>query len=708
MELDGDGWGAVDESGSESEIEELGVDEALPSDWLGSDGFIESNWVMDQSAFDATLDILGLRDERLALQMGDEANLLEQLMQHHQLSISRRQKAFHLQQLRISVRSALTALPIQKRLKGSASSTALQRIGDAAIAASNFRKRPETTQAGWDFNGIVRPPKGRRRQALLQLHSPGLSKSDLEAKQRAGLVDQVCAILVKAKAPVVEVSAESTFPRATIEGSIGSTRAGTMVAYIRSFKSFLEFLAVSYGIDWPSKVHHVTDYLHMRENEPCSASVPQVFLQSLSWFERTAGFSSSDKFSTLDLVRRTVDSVIEKVAINGLPLRQAPRLPAMVIASIELLIVDETKPTGLRVKGFSVLLKTFCTLREDDVQHLTPSKLRVSGETIVGELMRTKTTGRTKRVKELPLSLWVGASLTGASWIETGLNLIETFGERDRDYLLPRMTSDLRQGQPAPCTYAFSAGLTRILMRELKRPVFKGGKWIQSEAPLVHQAMQNFWTEHSPRSVLPSILAVLDEDKLRIDYLGKWSPSGSQDYTRTFRAVVRSLQEKAVKEIRGANPKLDDGDIVDRLLRFCTEQGFEAGIRDEVVSHFRGELSSFHSYLTSPECREWAATAASFEAAFQQLDATAPPVHHVLKKVVANQRTGKFLIVFSNNRNFARLHCISSSSCPWVRTQIRDCMEVNTVDSTMYNARCKLCWPTGVQEGDESISSHTE
>jgi len=245
-------------------------------------------------------------------------------------------------------------------------------------------------------------------------------------------------------------------------------------------------------------------------------------------------------------------------------------------------------------------------------------------------------------------------------------------------------------------------------MRELKQPVFKDGKWTQTEAPLVHPLMQNFWTEHSPRAVLPSVLAVLDEDKLRIDYLGKWSPSGSQDYTRTFRAIVRSLQEKAVRELRGANPKLDDGDIVDRLQRFCAEQEFEAGVKEDVVSHFKNQLSAFSNQLNSPECREWATAASSFEAAFQQTETSAPPVHNVLKKVVANQRVGKFLIVFSNNRNFARLHRISSTSCPWVRTQIKDCMEVSTVDSSMYNARCKLCWPTAQQEGDESISSLSE
>ena len=708
MDLDNFGWSAVDEPGSESEATELGLEDAVPDHWLSEDGFIQSNWIMDQSAFDDTLVTLGLQNERLALQAGDEVNLLEQLVRHHQLVLSSRQRAFHLQQIRIAVRDACDRLPLQKRLRGSAAPSSLQRLNDVITVTAAQKKKPDANQLGWDFDAVIRPPKGRRRQTLLQLHSPGISKADLETKLRAGLVDQVCTILVKAKAPIIEISSESSFPRATVEGSIGSTRAGTMVAYIRAFKAFLEFIAFGHGLNWPQKVHHVTDYLHMRSNEPCAASVPQVFLQALSWFEKTAGYPTAEKFSSLDIVRRTTDSVIEKVAINGLPLRQAPRLPAMVIVSMELLVVDDTRPVGIRIKAFSVLLKVFCTLREDDVQHLSPKKLRILGETIVGELMRTKTTGKTKRVKELPLALWIGASLSGASWIEKGLVLLEGFGEPERDYFLPRMSSDLTQGLPSPCSYTLSASLTRILMKELKRPVFEDGQWKQSDHPLVHQLMEGFWTEHSPRAVLPSVLAVLDEDKLRIDYLGKWSPSGSQDYTRTYRAIVRSLQEKAVKEIRSANPKLDDGDIVDRLQRFCTEREFEASVKDEVVSHFKKELAFFSKQLTSPECKAWASSATSFEAAFQQPAPSTIPVHRVQKKAVADPRVKKFLVVYSNNRNFARLHRIASTSCPWVRTQIRDCMELDVVDPSVYNARCKICWPPGEEEGDESISSHSE
>ena len=117
MDLDDHGWSAGKWDDDQSSGSELDIDQDLPASWLGQDGFVESNWLMDQSALDATLEALGLVNERLALQDGEEQKVLEQLIQHHQLNISSRQKAFHLQQLRRAIRDALSKLPMQKRVR---------------------------------------------------------------------------------------------------------------------------------------------------------------------------------------------------------------------------------------------------------------------------------------------------------------------------------------------------------------------------------------------------------------------------------------------------------------------------------------------------------------------------------------------------------------------------------------------------------------
>ena len=49
------------------------------------------------------------------------------------------------------------------------------------------------------------------------------------------------------------------------------------------------------------------------------------------------------------------------------------------------------------------------------------------------------------------------------------------------------------------------------------------------------------WTNLSERATLTSLLAALGVDKARRDALGRWSPSGSDDYVRTYKCIVKDL-----------------------------------------------------------------------------------------------------------------------------------------------------------------------
>ena len=712
VDLDDDGWGqdsTLDQNpaGDTETVLELGSDEDVPEEWCDGSGFINANWIMDQTALEATLNVFGLTGERLALQSGEEKEVLEQLLAHLQLEIDPRQKAFHLRQIKNSVKLAMQLLPMQKRLRGDSAPVSLQRIQDATAAMSKARTQESQKQSGWDHTDFRLPPKGRRRQTLLLQQFPGTSKAALEDRQKADIVDQVITILELAEAPIVQAGAESQHPRRTVIGAVGASRTGTMISYVRAFKSFLEFLFISFGKRWPDRFTQVTDYLHCRGDEPCPPSVPQVFMQALAWFEKTGGFAGSQSFSKLDSVKRTVDYIIEKVSTGAPPLRQAPRLPAVMVASLELYVTNQQHATGFRLKAFSELLKTFGTLREDDIQHLPPSRIRIIGELVISELTKTKTSGKTKRVKELPLAIWAGSAITGSTWLEQGMVLLGDFGDPGRDHVLPSMSADGVEATDGPLAYGSSLALLQRLVGELKKPVFSNGSWKESDDKLFHPGLKAFFTEHSARAVLPSILAVLEEDKLRVDYLGRWSPSGSQDYTRTFRSVVKSLQKKAVQAMRGADSRLDDADLIDRLNRYCDDRELSEAERGEVLGSFKEALCGFEALLKTPAVKEWARSldddllSGNIGSAVGSEDG----LTKIVKKQSALKQTKSYLIVYSAHRSFARLHRVTGSNCPWVRTQIRDCMEVDKVDSTMYNARCKICWPSASAAEEESVSS---
>ena len=111
--------------------------------------------------------------------------------------------------------------------------------------------------------------------------------------------------------------------------------------------------------------------------------------------------------------------------------------------------------------------------------------------------------------------------------------------------------------------------------------------------------------------------------------------------------------------------------------------------------------------LGSEDGKLWDAEAnmESFQTQAQLQAAAKPP--EVFRKVGHSARLGKFLIIYTRNKTFARLHRIADSNCPWVCVQVQDCLELDAVHNTMYNSRCKLCWPERPEE-DTSESSGSD
>ena len=58
------------------------------------------------------------------------------------------------------------------------------------------------------------------------------------------------------------------------------------------------------------------------------------------------------------------------------------------------------------------------------------------------------------------------------------------------------------------------------------------------------------WTEHGDRALLVSWAAAIGDPKQVRDLLGRWSPSGSDEYVRTARATVLSTQQSIATTLR--------------------------------------------------------------------------------------------------------------------------------------------------------------
>ena len=78
------------------------------------------------------------------------------------------------------------------------------------------------------------------------------------------------------------------------------------------------------------------------------------------------------------------------------------------------------------------------------------------------------------------------------------------------------------------------------------------GNWQFSDQYLFNSPdAVSFWTEHSERNWLISLLAAMEVPPDQRDFLGRWRASSSSDeYIRTARVIVMRLQAKAVQGLR--------------------------------------------------------------------------------------------------------------------------------------------------------------
>ena len=677
-----------------------------PAEGLDDDGFLLASWAMDETSVVGSLEAWGFTGMRLALQQGDETVLLTQIFQHLGMEVSAAQFKWHLHRLIHSIRMEVERLPLHKRLKGFHLPPLAQQLQDSMQAHRNHPK-PEAAQVLPESFGLL-PPKGIRRRIQMLAAKESGDSSQVEGLERHKLLEELQTLLELSSAPVVQLAIQSGRALQVLKGAVGDTRNGTLRQYVRSISAFQSWYATAHSKAWPADVIGFLEYLHVRIEEPCALSIPSVFAKALNWFEKVGAFEGSNRFGNHQTLLRTIDYSAEVLGSFSAPTKKAARPPTAVVAALEVYVCDDSKQLALRVKAFQMLLKIYCSLREDDAQNLSPRKFRWFSGILTNTLCRTKTSGPTKRVKELPVCLGSEVSITGKSWIITGLALVQELEPKDREFLLTNFQANLEAGKQGRLSYANSAALGQRLLGTLKVPTWEENNWKETGIQLIPTVFLAAFTEHGPRSFMPSILAELEVEKSQRDYVGRWSPTGSDDYTRSYRAVVRRLQSTAIDAIRCGDSRLGDGDVFERLTEFG--ERLEVESLEEHFSWLRESLRKFQLSL-----KQYHETAPDDDAIAicdqpaSDLPLTSFPIAltvDALKKKrvytrVSSARSKKFLLIFSQGRRFSRLH-LSTSACPWVHTIVRDCEELEEVNPGLYNARCKICFPTAGSDSSDS------
>ena len=645
------------------------------------DGFIPMDWAIDDRAICDTLDALGMDSQRLKFQQGDELGLVIQVLNHLGLEPKPEQVEWHRRNMVERIEKIVRDEPLAKRLRGDHLDPGLQRIADQTML-----RREEAVAQPFQVTGSMAvwvPLPGTRNKGQKSAHVPG-TREQQEKQDRDKWAKEVLHLMQLASAPLFDLVSDSFAPELALLGALGATRGSTMEAYFKALKPFLRWLEIAHKLVWPTAVVQLVDFLHDVGMRPCAPTYPARFGQALSWTEKVGGWESSEQYSGMALFLGTVKYWTDVLSAGLAPLKQAPRLPWCLVASLELLIVNDQYPRHVRFKAWTMLLKHWATLREDDIQHAVPGRFRLMGDLLVTELQRTKTTGAAKRVRQLPVGVWIGATITCSMWIEVGLALMDELTKKENDFLLPRFQFD---GKPlqTPMTYSESASMTRLVMSLLKVPRYdvEAQFWKEDPQSLLAPELYGFWTEHSPRAGMPSSAQVLGIHKDEANFLGRWSPSGAEDYSRAYRVVIQKIQTQVWKEVLAGNRLLREHDVIDRLGTFGKERGWSEGREAEVRKSLEVACGNFWEEVGKlqgpPE--EVAPDTSGVKLNF--------PIGPASNK--ASTERAEFILVYGRNRRTAKLHKIDG--CQWTSIKFADSREISKPTPEMYSSRCKLCWP---------------
>jgi len=656
-----------------------------------ADGFLPLDWQMDYQTILQSLTTIGMDDRRLLLQKGEELTVVAQVLAYLGMEPEPQEAQWLRRQLSAKILQIERSEPMAKRLRGEHLSPALQDLLHGQIPD---RTKPEPASKATIHELLDElPSKGtRRRTSFGPQHVPA-SREEAEKQVQKFWATEFLGLMRLSEAPILEMVADSTDPLALLFGAMGSTRGSTMESYHKALSPLLRWLSSTHGLEWPSSVVHVLDFLHMAGNKPCAPSFPQRFLQALSWFEKVGGWTGPSKHSDQALVLSTIRFWQEGLRAGLEPVKQAPRLPWAVVAALELFVCSDQQPDRLRYKAWTLLLKVWGTLREDDLQHISPGKFRVMGELLVTELMRSKTTGAAKRIRQLPVAISMEVTLTRSLWLETGLGLMDKLTQKTADFLLPSFGKD---GAPrnTPMTYAESAGLTRVVLSKLTLPEFDEDSltWSLSLEPIMSAELCQMFTEHSGRPVLPTAAQCLQFSKDESDHLGRWSPGGANEYARAYRIVVQNIQTKVRDAVQRCDRRLLEHEILDRVVSWGAGRGWDESRISAEKASMQAQFERFWKEMKK-------AGGPTDEATVSQPSLLPkPPVVKALPTPASI--IPKFLIVYGRKRKTAKLHRIGG--CPWTSVQLADSQEIVIPSPELYDSRCKQCWPKLLERSMEN------
>ena len=429
----------------------------------------------------------------------------------------------------------------------------------------------------------------RARKTSLAVTTEGRWAVEAAEKDRWTL--KIVGVLREAGTPVCGQAALASDPEAALMSVVGRRRSRTLRSRYKTWVKVRVWLNCVFNRSWPAHLGDMLDYLQDLALGPLAKTTPAGVGGALSFFESISGYPESQWISLMPLWKSNLGNLEMRLQSRGgeTAVHKAPMFTVTMVIALELYVVS-TRPKYKRFLGFCLLLKLWMTLRFDDLQGLSRSRLQNTSSCLKGVLTRTKTTGPGKRILEVPCYLHSQASFSGAKWLIEGFAILqEPAFNFERDYFVPVPSEDWEGTKPRILDYSYAAGLFRRVLSELPRPKRIGlGTWTESCQQMLPPPVPLFFSLHGPRHFVPSVGAALGIHKDERDMAGRWGIAAKQsgEYVLTARNVVLKVQATILREISGPDAgrelAYDEDDIMTELWTWLKNRD-ENLDRDEMV-----------------------------------------------------------------------------------------------------------------------------
>ena len=293
---------------------------------------------------------------------------------------------------------------------------------------------------------------------------------------------------------------------------------------------------------------------------------------------------------------------------------------------------------------------------------------------------------------------------TGNGWMKIGYDLwARPEFSFPRDFFIPLPNQALEGPSKHMAKYSDVSAMSRLILRELKRPVRCSitRRWEESDSYLILPPGHLFWSEHSERHFLPGATAALGYSRDDRDYLGRWGIDAqrSDDYVATSRQVVMRLQEGLCKAISSGTGggRYDEDDVIREYGEFISRRLPEANTMEwlagiEVLDR-KGSLGQLWPLDEDTEVPAGAN--------FEESEPVGGLVRVGTPKGLEADLTAPFWVSITKS-GFRRLHRLDGC---WVSPlECFDWRSSRVLEEGMADRPCLLCWPEARKGPVESSS----